>query len=204
MVNKRTSRIFFNKKNSILFKITIYLFIIAVGYLLIISYPPVKLKWYDAPLFPMLSLIVAISLHSAISLLKFNGYWLRILTVMVLLAYSSNKIFVKKRSTESVYQMEKDGLFLKEIVTNNPNFKELTIFKIENNIEHYDQVLFYKRAFFIEKGVDVIIKHVPQFIIGEYVLVCKKELQDLLEKEFLSEVVFQNEIGILYQIIKEY
>ena len=193
----------FHDRNSKLLKTTIYLFTIAVGYFLIISYPPVKLEWYDAPLLPILSLIVAINLHVVIKLFKINSLWVKFLVVIVLLTNTSNSVLSNNLSAKDVYIMERDGLFLKEIVKKYPNIQKLTVFKVENHSEHYDQVLFYKRAFLLEKGIDIVIKQIPQFIVGEYILVCKDELQTLLLKEFVTEVVFQNKIGVLHKIIKK-
>ncbi|OQX79363.1 MAG: hypothetical protein B6D61_03635, partial [Bacteroidetes bacterium 4484_249] len=39
------------------FKISIYLLILSIGYFVMISYPPVKLEWYDAPLYPIMAIL---------------------------------------------------------------------------------------------------------------------------------------------------
>ena len=49
-------------------KITVYLALIIAVYSLVISSAQTKLEWYDAPLFPFLSLLVAIGIHRFISI----------------------------------------------------------------------------------------------------------------------------------------
>ena len=40
--------------------ISIYLLVVAIGYFLMISYPDIKLEYYDAPLYPILSVLISL------------------------------------------------------------------------------------------------------------------------------------------------
>lgn len=195
--------ILFQNRNSNYYQSLIYLWIIAVGYFLIVSYPPVKLEWYDAPLFPILSLIVAISLSSVIKLFKSKSTFFKPILVLVLLCYTTSKVISNNKPSENVYVMERDGAFLKQVVIELSDIKKITVYKKENHTEHYDQVLFYKRAFYIEKKTEIEIKQTPDFNIGEFVLVCKEELQTLLVESYTTEVVHENDIGTLYKILDQ-
>lgn len=193
----------FKNKNAIPFKSTLYLLLVSCGYLLIISYPSVKLSWYDAPLFPLLSLLVAINMNTIIDVIKVKTNLIKSILVVLLLFNVCITINNNTSPKGKIYTMEREGAFLKEIVAIYPNLENITIFKKEDHPEHYDQVLFYKKAFLLEKNILVELKQSPVFKTSELVIVCKNELKTILKDTYNTEGIYETEVGGLYRIIDE-
>lgn len=177
----------------------IYLFITALGYFLLISYPAVKLEWYDAPLFPLLSVLIALSfvegglvLLNKLPLQSYRGALKPLLLVGALL-FAINPLKANlekvKYPEEQIYAMEMDGAYLKHLKQHRPDVDRLTVFKQEEHLEHYDQVLFYMRAYKLQYGYDIKLSHTPDFKAGERVMVCKQNLKEQIESHYLAETL---------------
>lgn len=185
------------------FKVLAFLSITAVGYLLLISYPAVKLEWYDAPLFPLLSILTGLSFVEAgmyifkkLSITRDNGnsrLVLFIVAILCLIKPYKDVLEIVKYPEEEIYSMDFDGAYLKYLRQHRPNLKKLTVYKIENHVEHYDQVLFYVRSYKINYGYNIKLTHEPEFKIGEVVVVCKP-----VNKEELSKLYKIKEIDSWY------
>ncbi|MEM6632383.1 MAG: glycosyltransferase family 39 protein [Bacteroidota bacterium] len=171
------------------FYFLVYVCFAVLGYFLLISYPPVKLSWYDAPLLPVLALALAFSanqiwetLWKRISLKyplirKMEGIYLLIPLFLIPLYAPYSKLWKDMRWAESHAQgLELEGAFLKYLAQSRPELDSLKILKNESYTEHYDPVLFYIRAFQHEQKLGKIeLIKAPPFSPGEWVMVAKPE-----------------------------
>jgi 4-amino-4-deoxy-L-arabinose transferase-like glycosyltransferase len=181
------------------FQAFLYLLLTAVGYFLLISYPEVKLEWYDAPLFPLLSLLIGLSfIESGLFIFRKQPLQRHFRMAKPLLLVTALLFIIKplkevleivKYPEEQIYYMDFDGAYLKHLKQNRPDIKKLTVFKQEDHPEHYDQVLFYLRAYNLQHGYDIHLSHKPNFETAEVVMVCKQNLKDQIESHYLAETL---------------
>jgi 4-amino-4-deoxy-L-arabinose transferase-like glycosyltransferase len=189
---------------------SIYLTIAAVGYFLLISYPAVKLEWYDAPLFPVLSVLIGVSfVETGIFIFnKLNIGWNLFLIeiflagVAVLFLFKPYKDIIAntKYPEEQIYSMEFDGAYLKYLEKNRPDIKYFTVFKKENHEEHYDQVLFYIRAYEQQNNHHIKLTQEMNFKKDEIVMICKQLDKVSIQKDYLVEEIDTWQTGTLYRI----
>ena len=175
----------------------IYLSIVAIGYFLLISYPPVKLPWYDAPLFPILSVLLALSFFEGGRLILrwLNDKWKRQFSEWALIIPAV--IFLHKPyldiigslsyPEEHIDVMELDGAYLKHLRRSRPQVKQLSVFMRERDIEHYDQVLFYVRAYEMTHDYRIRLTQEMSFESDEKVTVCKPEDRENLKSLYVVE-----------------
>jgi hypothetical protein len=192
------------------FLISLYLSIAAVGYFLLISFPAVKLEWYDAPLFPILSILIGLSfVETGIFIFKkLNIKWhlflieIIIAVAAVLFLFNPYKNILKslKYPEEQIYSMEFDGAYLKYLKTNKPDIKRLTVFKKEVHEQHYDQVLFYIRAYEQRDNYHIRLTQEMDFQKDEMVMACKQEDKGNIQKKYSIKVINTWKNGVLYQI----
>jgi len=192
------------------FKISIYLLILCIGYFVMISYPPVKLEWYDAPLYPIMAILIGLLITKLIKLLSgimksgYSKYFKYALIVILLASYTYpyRNIIESYKYPENIYVMERDGAYLKYLKTNYPKINNIKVFKIEKHKRHYDQVLFYKRAY--EKTLDYKISIVSEnsFGPGDFVIATRKEIKNIILEKYRVEEINNWKSGSLFKIIE--
>lgn len=194
---------FWMERDSIIRQCLIYLWILSLGYMLLISYPADKLEWYDAPMYPQLSLLIAIFCNSLIRTVtevrmnnKLNRLVLRgfLATSLFLLFAVPYQQMVQRVLEEDDITYAWDhsqldefritGAFMKFLKEKNPNLKEYTILKSPPaDPEHYDQFLFYKRTYELKDQYVINLKNHPKDLQrGEKVLICEKPLMDSVQR----------------------
>lgn len=72
--------------------------------------------------------------------------------------------------------------------------------KKEVDIEHYDQVLFYIRAYNIEDELQIQLKHQVEFENGDLVMCTQEPLKTELLEKYTVNVVNSWKEGALYKI----
>lgn len=191
-------------------KTSIYLTIVAVGYFLLISYPTIKLEWYIAPLFPLLSILIGLSfVEIGIFIFKklnirWNPFLIKslLLGIALIFLFKPYKTIIDsiKHSTNYIFSMELDGAYLKYLKENRPDIKTLTVFKQENHEEDYDQVLFYKRAYELQYNYHIRITQEMDFKKDEIVMVCKEADKERIQKDYIVEEINNWRDGTLFLI----
>lgn len=201
---------FFFKFGSDRFKISIYLLILLIGYFLLISYPPVKLEWYDAPLYPIMAILIGLTLNQLINLIsnllkpgisKKVKYTLISIILLAIFTYPYRTIINSFKYPENIYGLEMDGAYLRYLKNAFPDIKDITIFKIEPHNRIYDQVLFYKKAFEKQHSYLINISSDSSFKEGEYVIVSKNELKYIVENNYTVTEINNWKSGTLFKII---
>lgn len=176
-------------------KYAVSLLIGITAYFLIISIPKVKLDWYDAPLYPLMALFVGMTISQYCLLLA--RYWqqatAQILIIVSLCTFNMVTLFQQMQKPQTqVEALEREGHFLDKLPEFMPEIKKVTVWKKEASSEHYDQVLFYKRALEKEKGYEVSLTQEGKFIEGEKVIISQPNLIDALKNNYKSKVIHSN------------
>lgn len=190
--------------------VTIYLFIVAIGYFPLISYPDVKLVWYDAPLYPLFAILISLGFIEMANFItrklpstriQRSVYSLLLISSIIYL-YFPYKDVIKSAEYDDkqIYSMEFDGAYLRYLRENNIDIKQLNVLKKEVDIEHYDQVLFYIRAYNIEDELQIQLKHQVEFENGDLVMCTQEPLKTELLEKYTVNVVNSWKEGALYKI----
>ncbi len=185
----------------------------AASYFLIISFPSVKLEWYDAPIFPLLAILTGLSFMETVKYLTGKlsknannnqfEYLLFILALLLLGQPYKDILKATEFPEQHIYPLELEGAYLKHLQLTKPDIKELTVFKKEKNPELYDQVLFYKRAFEIENKMQISITNNLHFSKNTNVMAFKGEDKAMIEKIYLTKVLNNWNGGVVYNIVGE-
>jgi 4-amino-4-deoxy-L-arabinose transferase-like glycosyltransferase len=201
---------FILKSNKLL--ISICLMIAAAGYFLLISIPAVKLEWYDAPLFPVLSVLVAFSfVETGIFIFRkiylgWNLTFLKIIltggAILFLIKPYKEILGSLKYPEEDIYALEFDGAYLKYLKTINPEIKILTVYKKEHHEALYDQVLFYIRAYEEQDQYHIRLTQEMNFQKNEIVMVGKPEDQDKILDQYSVRILDSWRSGRVFQIVR--
>jgi len=182
------------------------LLLTALGYFLFISYPAVKLLWYDAPLFPVLALLVGLPV--GVLLERLFEHWripqsravLYFIFLLLLIQPYRKSLALMREEDAVVFDLVAEGNYLRQLHHERPDLKKLSIYKIESHAAHYDQLLFYIRKYTIEAGYAFRLSRKLDFETGGLVLISKAEDQLKARATYQMTVIHQSDIGILYRI----
>lgn len=82
-----------------------------------------------------------------------------------------------------------------------PEMKKFTVYKKEKSSGHYDQLLFYTRAFEIEEGYQIRITQETTFSKNEIVVAHRKVLNQIKQKYQIQEINKWKE-GLVFQVLE--
>ncbi|MEP7128499.1 MAG: glycosyltransferase family 39 protein [Chitinophagales bacterium] len=214
--------IFLFEKEKIMRRCVLYLWILSLGYFLLISYPADKLEWYDAPLYPLMSLIIALFIYSVIKKIGEHPYFQSRLsfknsiTVLILFAVLGVPywLMVKKvlATDDITYSWDRNqsdefritGAFMKFLKEKHPEIRSYTILKSPpKDPEHYDQLKFYQRTYQLLDHFSIIIKNNPKELEpGEIVMTCEPNLQEALHAIWTGRVIQSWKGCDLFQVLE--
>ena len=131
-------------------RVLVYFWIITLGYFLFISIPPVKLEWYDAPLYPCFAILFGITVHEWMKkIAASNQHWMPAGSVALSLLlcfphyhYTWQKIHY---SADKIADFERPGLVMRQFAKAHPDSTDYTVFIDKRKVEHLDQVKFYQK-----------------------------------------------------------
>lgn len=177
-----------------------YLFSSSLLYLLFISIPIVKLEWYDAPVYPLLSLLLGLLLEKTLSTVPLILRMCVNIFIFTMLFISYKNTFNKFYNI--IQSQEIEGNFLKIY---DDRFKNLKVLKvIENNKEeHYNVLKFYLKRNDIEHGSTItIIKEIKDVSVFDTVLCCDKIRLDSIKIIHKTILLKKNNDCELLKILK--
>ncbi len=122
--------------------------VLALGYLLVISIPPVKLEWYDAPVYPFFALILGAACGEVIRLLP--GRWKYLVLIPAFLLIWRKMHFIQTDSIAK-HAFEYEGSMLRQL----KDPRDVTVFMPVEYAEHRLQLDFYRKVFLDQKKIDV-------------------------------------------------
>jgi 4-amino-4-deoxy-L-arabinose transferase-like glycosyltransferase len=192
-------------KNSL--QVFFCLVIVTIGYFCLISYPPVKLIWYDAPLYPLLALLAGMFAQALITrffllVKKTPDVLSGTALAAVLLIAIFFKPYVTIVSDETFMEdgMEYDGAFLRYMKSAHPKIKKIVVLKASDHPEHFDQVLFYKRAYELEHGYSIRISQRCDLSAGDFACTMQPAFLDSIAKNYSAEKLDEWNFVRLYKI----
>jgi 4-amino-4-deoxy-L-arabinose transferase and related glycosyltransferases of PMT family len=173
-------------KDKKIFRLTLFSFILALSYFLIISFSKTKLEWYDITLFPLLAIIVAISIFFIFDFLNrtellHTGLHLKVwpfIFIFLLFLSPYLKIFDKtyKPKDNEFYRI---GHLLQDAVKGsyNMNNKYLACF------DYQAHNLFYIN-YLKDMGVKTGFKDYTKLIYNDEVLTFQENVKDYIRKNY--------------------
>lgn len=178
-------------------KATIYLTLFSIIYLLVISVPKVKLAWYDAPVYPFMSIIIAIGIQGMISkLIGHRSVLLKIPIVLLLFAFPYYEMVMKLSHISPIYPQDYEGAAINDIRKKHADIKSYVVFMEyqEEYIRHIDQGSFYIRSYNHFKGYDISLTLDARTIqSGERVLVCQAAAKEKLAAYFEADTIYHSQ-----------
>lgn len=201
-----TLAVFFIATNPITKRALLYCWIIAAGYLLFISAPPVKLAWYDAPLYPCFALIFGISICTSMESLVKRPKWLPLSVIGSTIALCfPHYLYTWKQihySPDKTPDYERAGLAMRRLSESEPPVLDYTIFVDKRKIEHLDQMKFYQKAFAQRHQTTILLKDkVSEMVPGELVLTSQPRFSDSIRLYFpAAEMLYDRQDGQLFRL----
>ncbi len=146
-------------------RLVFHIFILCLGYLMIISIPAIKLEWYDAPVYPLWSFGLSIMLYELYASLKNKAtqsvFTATTSTVVICLSacFLAWKMCVSLTATRIYEPQEEEAAALKHVdeVYHLPSYAVLMDVE-ENKMHHFDALHFYIKSFRLNEHKTVILK----------------------------------------------
>lgn len=195
----------FNKEAKVK-KLAVYLSLLILTYFLVISSAETKLRWYDLPLYPFLSLLVTIFLHFIYKLLYSKAWFIQTLTINLLPFLFLCLVFVTpyKKTIDRTHNPQerkwrKDfydiGYYLREAVHGKHDLNgQFLLYK-----GYYAHNLFYLNVL-NDQGTDISIKDWKELQPGDIVIAPQQKVKNYIAKHYLFEVVKDAGNVITYRI----
>jgi 4-amino-4-deoxy-L-arabinose transferase-like glycosyltransferase len=161
-----------------------------VSYMGLISYPLVKLEWYDAPLYPMFALVIGIGFMNIFTFLEpyFKNSLLKnslgICVICAIFYQPYFRIIGQLQLREPKDSLEKEGFYMRELSLKKAdvNYK---ILMTNNDIEHLDVAHFYMKSqnWYHSKNIK-LIRDTLQIQMGDTILCCQDKNLKYLNTHF--------------------
>lgn len=189
--------IFSNEK--LIRRTTLYIVIWCISYFLVISYPPNKLEWYDAPLYPFFSLLIGIFIYECFKNLKRllisnrSRIAIQVLSCALLFVYPYYRVvaqnFVKHKE---IHEFEREGFYIKLLTKKHPEIINYTILMQTAHVHHTDVAKFYMKSANYEKGKKInLVQQQSEIGSGDTILTCQKQQQDSIKMMYNFSVVHE-------------
>lgn len=162
-------------------KIFLSALIYCTTFLLVISIPPVKLEFYDAQIYPLLSLAMGLAINGIYTFIKKNGKPVFSNVFFILLAEIYLLLFwriVNINAHPVLLPQEVEGAFVKEVFKDFKPHNAKVLMTVEFP-EHYDQLNFYRKKYATEyKSNIAIVARVKNLFPNDTVFICQQQNKD--------------------------
>lgn len=188
--------IIFLTKNLVYKKFIIFSYLLSLTYFLIISGSSTKNPWYDAQLYPFLSLLTATLL---VTLIRRTPIIIRILPILILIFYMqryirTNYAYIQRHDVEKTF----DSCANYGYLFRNPP-KDIKEFITVNKNESYCMPY----IFYVEKE-GLKRKTMDQISIGDKIITCDDAIIKSVEGKYLTSRTFSNQDGCVgLKVIKD-
>lgn len=194
-------------KNKRIKKLSLFLLLISSIFFLIISVSQTKLEWYNAPLFPLLAIILGVLFYVIIKSIQENTFLknsfsknILITSCFLFVFYTPYSKIIEKTYLPKEQSWSQDfydiGYFLKEAIKGNQTVDNQLLFYKEYNLQNY----FYIRLL-QKKGINIKFTLLKKIKTNDKVIVCQDELKKLIEKNFETKVINHYKTVNVYQIL---
>lgn len=165
-------------------------------YVVVVSIPSVKLEWYDAPIYPFLSLITGPGLYVCLNFIKkrfgkkiYSVLAIGFIALYLVIFYSIISSLVKSPADP----LEREGNFIREVFKKHQPAHSKVVMQVEH-APHYEQLHFYRKKYLAESGSAIDIKpSVMGLNTGDTVFVCQQEKKDSIASLYLVDTMIANE-----------
>jgi 4-amino-4-deoxy-L-arabinose transferase-like glycosyltransferase len=175
-------------------------------YLLIISFSGTKKFWYDASIYPIISLVAGIGLFEMYQYLKYQGemntkvgkgLFVGFIILLFVVPYSlvMNKVYLPKNGFEA----DKYGYLIRRMEKSHPDIKEFTI--AINNFGA--SAAFYQNAYNLEKGYSIELARGANYKKGDYIICCIDNAFIPIDKKYTVDVIQVYDLCKLLQVSGE-
>jgi 4-amino-4-deoxy-L-arabinose transferase-like glycosyltransferase len=187
-------------------RITLFSLVMISTFFIVISTAQTKLEWYDVPLYPFLSILIAIFIYYIFDLLQ-NFDWIKHtlknniapFIFLFLIAISPYKKILDKTYLPKEYSWDKDfyeiGYFLKDAV--NGKYDLNNYYLLHKN--HNTHILFYLNILNAQ-GINISFKNWEELSINDYVISHQKEVIDYIETHYTYEILTKERNLVFYKI----
>jgi 4-amino-4-deoxy-L-arabinose transferase-like glycosyltransferase len=190
-------------------KVATYLMVIGFIYLVTISYPKVKLEWYDAPLYPIFSLLLGIGIVNLVSISKGSRFkpaldFSIILTAFVFIILSAKTVFNRINTNLGLPKdpLEQEGYFMKEVKKEFPNLDTYDVIMKVSHPAHVTQAKFYATSFTMQ-GADInVALSLDSIQPGNKYLLCQDTVKNYITKKFEFNSLYSKSGCQIVSIIK--
>jgi 4-amino-4-deoxy-L-arabinose transferase-like glycosyltransferase len=192
--------------NKLLKYFSIYGAIWAAIYLFIISIPTVKLWWYSAPLYPILSLLLGVLFSQFLSLFKgtyFSKLTIASIAILLLFYLPLQNVLSKiEKDSKQVEWQELPGMYIRKLKKENSAFKKYKVILQVKEEEHIDAANFYVRAYNHFEDYQISLETNPEnMIVGDIVMLCWDTERDIMKRKFEFKNLTQDKECGLYALI---
>ncbi len=192
----------FFQKNKTLQYLSFYCTVWSLSYFLIISIPTVKLWWYMAPLFPILSLLIAIFFSQVLSYFKSNYFKAIVATVSVILlfCFPLQKVLTQiEKDSSRVEWQEMPGQYIRELKKKRPDLKNYKVIIQVKEEEHIDAVNFYVRGYNHFEDYNISLETNPEnMFVGDTLMLCWNTERNIMKSKFEFELITKDKECGLY------
>ena len=190
-------------------RFTVYGALFLAIFLIIISSAQTKLYWYEAPVYPICALLVALAIHFIIGLRKYLGLKrslaFTVFTVVLVCCQPYYEVLQNYLIKRATFPKENwDSMFgpvLKKMAERYPEEKQISFF--QEGYQYRAVAHFYKMAY-TKKGYninEIDKKKLEQVKPNQLVLVVSSELTGYLEKRFETKTLMAEHNARVYRII---
>lgn len=199
-------------KNKKILSLIKFLIIVSVAFLIGQSSALMKNAWYIAPIYPLLWLVLAISIYETYMIIKQRLFQKSILikpltyillsVVIFSFGHNYKKVFQQNEARYSgyIYELERDGKFLDNVISWNNKIKNITIL---TDLPHGEdrQLDFYikKHRYFSNMEISTQ-EELSDNIINKYVLTTQKKYIKAIKNRYSYKLVYKSKYGYLFYI----
>jgi 4-amino-4-deoxy-L-arabinose transferase-like glycosyltransferase len=177
-------------------KVSILITAFCISYVGLISYPLVKLEWYDAPLYPMFALILGIAFVNVFKYAepffssKFLINSLGIIAICLIFYKPYFKIIENLNRREPKDALEKEGFYIRELSVKRADLSNYKVLMTNKDIEHLDVANFYIKSqnWYQSKNIQ-LVRDTLQIRKGDTVLCCQEKNLNYLNSHFKTHVL---------------
>jgi 4-amino-4-deoxy-L-arabinose transferase-like glycosyltransferase len=194
-------------------KAVLLLTIQVVVFIALFSYPKVKLMWYDAPAYPLLSLICAIgfialwdAVQTRIDKRPVLSHMVFGITLLLIFAIPVKDMYKRNAGLYlPADQLEREGFFIRELKRTRPELKNYKVLMLAEQNAHFTQLDFYLNAYNRHMGYELQhLRDTTEVRAGDTIAVCQEEQMEWLERNFQLELIRENQTGcVLVNVLND-
>lgn len=175
-------------------------------FLLIISFVPDKLGWYDLPVYPLFALMIGIGISEGVkrifNLPGISGRFKNILNLVIIAILCIPVFSLREKilSRDILDDFEKEAYCLKQIRKVRPGIKNITVLMTVENPYHRLSLDFYRKA--LKNNLTIkTVSYVSELHKGDTVLCSQKNKMDSLKGNFTGiDTVYNFKYGKIFAV----